>query len=83
MFDSLTENGKGVLKLIIKEQINQMAKQKDGPNFKGRERNLTKFSGGRSKVVVKQFLDVDYDAVIRSELAAIVFEKMTHFASLL
>ena len=37
VFDSLTENGKGVLKLIIKEQINQMAKQKDGPNFKGRE----------------------------------------------
>jgi len=34
VFDSLTENGKGVLKLIIKEQINQMAKQKDGPNFK-------------------------------------------------
>ena len=56
VFDSLTENGKGVLKLIIKEQINQMAKQKDGPNFKGREKNFTEFSGGRSKVVVKQFL---------------------------
>ena len=35
MFDSLTENGKGVLKLIIKEQITQISKQKDGPNFKG------------------------------------------------
>ena len=44
MFDSLTENGKGVLKLIIKEQITQISKQKDGPNFKGiitaREKNL-------------------------------------------
>ena len=35
MFDSLTDNGKGVLKLIIKEQINQIAKQKEGPTFKG------------------------------------------------
>ena len=35
MFDSLTDNGKGVLKLIIKEQINQISKQKDGPTFKG------------------------------------------------
>ena len=37
VFDSLTENGKGVLTLIIKEQITQISKQKDGPNFKGRE----------------------------------------------
>lgn len=36
MFDSLTDNGKGVLKLIIKEQINQIAKQKEGPTFKGK-----------------------------------------------
>ena len=35
VFDSLTDNGKGVLKLIIKEQINQIAKQKEGPTFKG------------------------------------------------
>jgi len=34
VFDSLTENGKGVLTLIIKEQITQISKQKDGPNFK-------------------------------------------------
>ena len=43
VFDSLTENGKGVLKLIVKEQINQIAKQKDGPNFKG----FTVFKGSR------------------------------------
>jgi len=34
VFDSLTDNGKGVLKLIIKEQINQISKQKEGPTFK-------------------------------------------------
>ena len=36
VFDSLTDNGKGVLKLIIKEQINQINNQKEGPNFKGK-----------------------------------------------
>ena len=40
VFDSLTDNGKGVLKLIIKEQINQIAKQKEGPTFKGNLREL-------------------------------------------
>jgi len=35
VFDSLTDNGKGVLKLIIKEQIEQIKQRKDGPNFKG------------------------------------------------
>ena len=35
VFDSLTDNGKGVLKLIIKEQIEQIRQRKEGPNFKG------------------------------------------------
>ena len=61
MFDSLTDNGKGVLKLIIKEQINQIAKQKEGPTFKGkfkapRNHNNSREIIGRSDLILSPYI---------------------------
>jgi len=35
VYDSLTANGQGVLKIIIKDQIAKIKEKKDGPSFKG------------------------------------------------
>ena len=57
MFDSLTDNGKGVLKLIIKEQINQIAKQKEGPTFKGKgNHNHSREIIGRSDLILSPYI---------------------------
>ena len=53
VFDSLTDNGKGVLKLIVKEQIEQIKQRKEGPSFKGKCIKVTLGQVGTDKKIQK------------------------------
>lgn len=69
----MTDNGKGVLKLIIKEQIEQIKQRKEGPNFKGirslidRSDNLLIFASELYRLCRKNFL-VNSETALKAQL---------------